>query len=381
MKRFFTTTLSLLFLVCAHSQENLVVNGSFEDISGKLKPGAKVDMATGWMTTSADIFAGESKDLNTSTPDNIYGREKALDGYNYAGIVAYSYQGKEARSYLMAEFSKPLEKGKKYCVRFSVSLSDISKFGVNNIAARIDSKEYKMEDGPNELLLEPHIKHSKNKVIETMVYWEPICGTYTATGGEKYILIGNFEADKATTALKMKKAVQFKQAQTNNAYYFVDDVSVTAYDPAEKCTCEKEAFVDVPKVVYKKQENNMSEDQMMEEVMNMKINFDSLSADLKGPALGQVQTLLNFLRAKSTLTVAIIGHTSNSEADAAKKTTTLNNLSNNRAKAVADFLIKNGINKTRIKVEGVKNLQPFNYDESAAAQAENRAVNVGIITE
>ncbi len=77
----------------------------------------------------------------------------------------------------------------------------------------------------------------------------------------------------------------------------------------------------------------------------------------------------------------VVGHTTNSEADAAKKTTTLATLSANRAKAVGDYLLKNGIVKTRFKTEGVKNLQPIEYGTSAAEQAENQAVHIEIVTE
>ncbi|MES2629522.1 MAG: OmpA family protein [Bacteroidota bacterium] len=384
MKRLTTTILSLLSLFCAYSQDNLVPNGGFEEISGKLKVGAKVDVAEGWTSvtaTAADIFAGEGKDPSLSAPDNNYGREKAMGGSNYAGILAYSPQGKEPRSYIRAEFTRPLEKGKKYCVRFFVSLSDLSKVASNNIGANISEKQFNMGNSNEPLLVEANVMHSKNKVIETMVYWEPICGVYTAQGGERFITIGNFYADKGTVVKKEKKAPQFKQPQINSAYYFVDDVSVTEYDNIEKCECEKEEFVDVPNVVYKRQENNLSEDQMLEEVASMKIQFDTLSAELKGPGLDQVKKLADYMKVKSTMTVVIVGHASDPEMDKVKKVPALATLSANRAKAVGDYLIKSGIVKTRFKTEGVKNSRPFIYGNSKEEQVQNCAVNIEILTE
>ncbi len=384
MKRLTITILSLLSLFSAYSQENLVPNGGFEEITGKLKEGAKVDVAAGWVSVTAtpgSIFSQDAKDPSISAPDNNLGREKPLEGKNYAGFNAYTPKGKGPRSYIMAEFSKPLEKGEKYCVRFSVSLSDISKFSTNNISAHITSKEYRMGDSNEPLLVEGNIKHSKNKVIETAVFWEPICGVYTAQGGEKYIIIGNFDADLSTEAKKAKKAPQFKQAQTDDAFYFVDEVSVTEYSNIEKCECEKEEFVDVPKVVYKKQENNMSHDQMLDEVAKMKIMFDTLSFELKGEALDQVEKLADYMKIKASITVAIVGHTSDREADAAKKTTALNQLAFNRAKAVGDLLVKKGIVKTRFKTESVKNTSPFVYGNSTEEQRMNCAVNIEILSQ
>ncbi len=384
MKSLTAIIASLLSLNFVYAQSNLVPNGGFEDISGKMKAGAKVDVASNWFSLTAnggDIFAAESKEDEMKTPDNRYGREKPLNGGNYAGFVAYSYQGKEPRSYLITELLKPLVKGKKYCIRFNVSLSDVSKFGVNNIGAHLSEKEYNLSDSNEPVLIEANVMHSKNKVIETMVFWEPICGIYTAEGGERFLSIGNFYADKATDARKMKKAPQFKQAQINTAYYFVDDVSVEEYSSIEGCECEHEEFVDVPKVVHKTQEDNVTLDEITDAVSQMKIQFDSLSADLKGEALSQVNDLLNFMRAKSTLTVVIVGHTSDREVDAAKKNQALSTLSNNRAKVIGDYLVKNGITKNRFKLEGVKNTRPFAYGSSPEEQSQNCAVNIEILTE
>lgn len=384
MKRCAIIILSAVCALTSFAQGNLVPNGGFEELSGKLKADSKVDVADGWNSltgTAADIFSAESKEPGMKTPDNLYGREKPYAGSNYAGIVAYSYQGKEPRTYITAEFTKPLEAGKKYCVRFFVSLSDLSKMGVNNVGAHIYENQYNMSDSNEPLLVEANIKHSRNKIIETAVFWEPICGTYIAKGGEKFIAIGNFYADKSTGSSKMKKAPQFKEAQINSAYYFVDEVSVVEQKDAEVCECEKEEFVDVPKVVYRKQEDNMTQNEMAEQVVQTKIEFDSLSAALKPVALGQVRKLADYLKTKSSLTVAIVGHCSDVEMDKVKKNPALATLSQNRAKAVGDELIKAGIDKKRFKLEGVKNSRPFVYASTPDEHRENQAVNIEIITE
>ncbi len=383
MKSLLAVLLSLVSLNSVYAQ-NLVANGGFEEISGKLKEGAKVDAAANWYSltaTGGDIFAEECKDEGMKTPDNRYGREKPYEGNNYAGILAFSYKAKNPRSYITTELVKPLEKGKRYCVRFQVSLSDISKFASNNIGAHFSAKEYNMSDSNEPLLVEAQIMHSKNKVIETMVYWEPICGIYTAEGGERFLSIGNFYADKGTETKTEKKAVQFKQAQIADAYYFIDDVIVEEYSSIEGCTCEQNDYVDVPKVVHKTQSDNMSTDQLTEEITNMKIQFDSLSAELKGEGIAQAKSLINFLKAKSSLTIMIVGHASDREMDAVKKNAALVNLSQNRAKVISDYLIKNGVDKSRVKTEGVKNSRPFVFGHSAEEQYQNCAVNIEIITE
>jgi OOP family OmpA-OmpF porin len=377
--------LILICFVClAGHAQNLVGNGSFEELSGKVKAGAGVDLATGWSSvtaTSAELFSMESKDQTQKTPDNKYGREKPLSGINYAGFVAYSYQSKEPRSYLTTELVKPLVKGKKYCIRFNVSLSDLAKYAVNNIGINISKKQFTMDDSNESLLVEAQIMHSKNKVIDIQTFWEPVCGIYTAEGGERFLTIGNFYADKATDARKVKKPAQFKENQYAVAYYFVDDVSVELLDDEAGCECEKEEYVDVPKVVYQKQEDNVTKEELADDIINMKIVFDSLSADLKDDGLRQAAALAGYLKAKSDLRIVIVGHTSDVEADASKKNPTIATLSSRRAQMVADYLLKNGIPKTRIKIEGVKNLRPFVYGSTPEEQALNRAVNIELLGE
>ena len=86
-----------------HAQEeNLVENGSFENLEGKLKALGCIDNAKPWMSPTgarADIFT-PSKVLDINTPENIYGKEDAKDGKNYAGIVGFSYGDAIPRTYI-----------------------------------------------------------------------------------------------------------------------------------------------------------------------------------------------------------------------------------------------------------------------------------------
>jgi hypothetical protein len=48
-----------------------------------------------------------------------------------------------------------------------------------------------------------------------------ITGTFTATGGEKYLTIGNFKNDATTNKIKVNNS-----ADSCCSYYYIDDVSV-----------------------------------------------------------------------------------------------------------------------------------------------------------
>jgi hypothetical protein len=50
-------------------------------------------------------------------------------------VTWWSYQGKTPRSYLSAKFKKMLRKDTRYCVRYYVSLSDLSKYASAELGA------------------------------------------------------------------------------------------------------------------------------------------------------------------------------------------------------------------------------------------------------
>ena len=57
--------------------------------------------------------------------------------------------------------------------------------------------------------------------------WIKVTGTYTAKGGEKYLTIGCFSAALGLDTLRISTCTF-----CDEAYYFIDDVSVTLIDSA-----------------------------------------------------------------------------------------------------------------------------------------------------
>ena len=86
-----------------------------------------------------DLFS-KKKESPIGVPLNLYGKEHAKDGDNYAGIVAYSYNNKQPRTYLQSKLMKPLTGGIDYCVKFHLSLSDLSKYAIDNSHPEIRTK-------------------------------------------------------------------------------------------------------------------------------------------------------------------------------------------------------------------------------------------------
>jgi hypothetical protein len=125
----------------------------------------------------ADLFMTEAGG-DLGVPLNIYGTEvPSADGggKNYAGAAFYK-PGKLAaeRSYITVPIMKgseqlTLKKGLKYCVEFSVSLSESSKFAVNNIAAHF-SKESLTSDGVGYIIKSEKVMKGQGNKIYTGFY-------------------------------------------------------------------------------------------------------------------------------------------------------------------------------------------------------------------
>ena len=223
----------------AQDDNNLVINPSFESLKGKLKKQKQISVATNWESPtelSADLFSSKVKEL-VGTPKNVYGKETPYDGENYAGIVALSYNNKEPRTYLQTELLGALKKGTQYCLKFNVSLADKSKYSSNNIGGYITQKRFEVE-GKADIIFDSEkdknkvVKHPENNTFDARFNWETVCNVFTASGKEKFLIIGNFYNFKECKFKKLKKPVDLMGQQIPVAYYYVDQVELFVLDNA-----------------------------------------------------------------------------------------------------------------------------------------------------
>jgi hypothetical protein len=112
---------------------NLVMDASFEIDDVKLLKtyGQLPLMLKNWGSPNeakADLFNNMAKASKVAIPKNDLGTEEAFEGSGYAGFRAFTKDPKKTRTYLQAKLSKKLTKDKTYCVKFNVSLSDLSKW-------------------------------------------------------------------------------------------------------------------------------------------------------------------------------------------------------------------------------------------------------------
>lgn len=356
----------------AFGQKNLVTNPSFDELMGKVKTRGQIEMATGWSSPSetdkADLFIkGNDKKPDINNPDNTFGREEPIDGDVYAGFMAYSYKEAVPRTYLQTKLEKPLIAGKTYCVRFFVSLSDLSKYAVNNIGMNISAKSPKDKD----LLaysVQASVVKRGNPIYNDNSYWQEVCGTFVAAGGEKYITIGNFEKQDLVKTEKMKRPSEYKQQQTNDAYYFIENVSIvnSADDPECACGTKDEKGM---QVVYTK-EISSEGDLTAEQKINMiSVYFEENQTAVTEAFFPQINELIKEMQGNSAMRIQVVGHSDFNEA----QSVTVDH-SAKRAEAVKAYIVSKGIDANRLEVVAKKDSEPATDDQTKAGRAQNRRV-------
>ncbi len=349
------STLAIMLMASAsifgQNTENLIDNGSFESTDGKAKKLGAIQSAKGWVSPTgqaADLYLPTTKVPAINTAGSTYGKEDAKDGSNYAGFTGFSLGGKVPRSYVTTKLSTPMKKGIKYCVTYYVSLSEASMYGCNQIGAQFTKKD-RAVDGKISIIEKPSVLHFSNKVFTGMYGWEKICGVYTAEGGEKFITIGNFEADANTKNEKIKKTKENKFKPLPMAYYFLDDISVKAVENYSDCDCavveEEEAGSNT---IYHKTFHITDKMTAKEKIETYKTFFGFGKDVLTDVSKQHLDEVVALLKANPSFKIQVMGHSDSLEVAMSEEKPKLADMDNKRINAVMAYLLEKGIPENRM---------------------------------
>ena len=224
--------LVLLFISNVSVSQNLVPNPSFE---------IDTNCHNGYITTAVpwDAPTNGTPDLYNScsnvvlfqagVPTNNFGFQYAHTGNGYAGAGLFCFL--TYFEYLQVKLDTDLIANRTYCASFYVSLANSSSFALKNIGMYF-SNSHTFQPILSNLNFIPQIIHS-GFVTDTL-NWVQIKGSYTAVGGERYIIIGNFDPSTAADTIRVGP-----QPYMRCPYYYIDDVDVHEYSPLidSCCTC------------------------------------------------------------------------------------------------------------------------------------------------
>ena len=375
----------------AQDDDNLVTNPSFESTGkGKLKKLKQITVAENWESPTglnADLF-DKTKPLPCSAPNNSYGKEFPMDGNRYAGIVAYSYNNKEPRTYIQTQLLGSLTKDVEYCVKYYVSLSDLSKYAVNNLGAYI-GKDPLEEESKTDIIFEKEKEFNQvvlipgNKILNARYNWEPVCGVYKASGKEKFLVIGNFHNNKDTKWEKLKKLKNFQGTQIPKAYYYIDQVEVFIIEDLADCDCSnKMKAKTLESMVYHK--DFMSEDgyTVEEQIKLTTVYFDMLSVKIERLMVKDLDNLGTIMLGSPEFKLELTGLTDQAELDAQSsdpENENIKGLGTKRAEKVKAYLVEKGIEGSRILIKELDEGASNSKGATRLDRAKNRRVEVKLV--
>lgn len=420
--------------------QNLIQNYSFEEYlicpENFTAWQANYDFIPQWSYPTKgtpDYFNSCSK-LEAGVPKNFAGFAEAKTGKAYVGIVLLGTQP-DYREYIQAEITTPLVAGQKYCVSFSYMLAAKSQFTVNQLGLAFSAGKIKQEIQTN-LNLKPHVAYNSSNYLKSNFQWDSICGVYTATGGERFIIIGNLENTANTRAKDVPDVhPRFTGKKKEYCYVYIDDVVVRPITECKKCPCfvtdlqckvvesgnrvavetyggiepyqfswnvggngrkvnkskngyyvititdatgcsvkDSILITNVTPIVNVSIEEKLNNIEEGNSLVLENIFFEFNKSSLLPDSYVELQVLINFMLTSNARKIEISGHSDNVGSDEYNL-----KLSEARAKTVVEYLISKGISADRLEYKGYGSKNPIADNSTEEGRNKNRRVEFKLI--
>jgi outer membrane protein OmpA-like peptidoglycan-associated protein len=330
--------LKLIFLFSSINLfgQNLIVNPGLEEITSDQN------------SASFDVFSARGvmgwymPTLSEPEYENPAVYHSAHSGRAYVSFYllnTISNDGRETREYCGGTLTQPLEAGKEY--KFSVAVSTsyyydgIKELGVYFSKDQVFQTRYDTISKSPQLIL----NYPSNKsIFDDYVIMR---GTYKASGGELFFVIGNFNSNKRTVIIRNPN----KSREDSCCYYYFDDFSLKA--SRGKIDTEEDSLEDLVTTTKEVETKDTLDIVPGKKLVVKNIYFDANKSSLKEESFPILDEIVSAMKAQPNLKVEINGYTDYplSSADNQK-------LSEARAKAVADYLVSKGIRRKRVTSKG-----------------------------
>jgi outer membrane protein OmpA-like peptidoglycan-associated protein len=356
--------------------QNLIPNPGFEEHHG--------DTALYWKQPPGKFYHF----LYYSTPLN-----SPHTGSCFNGICMHSNRANE---YLAVELKEPLKKDLRYIMSIFVRLdgSDAVAGLLDTISCYFDSKAPATVHGY--LPVAPQVKfHIEKKDPSESYKWVELKQQYTASGGERFIVLGYYPkeasplteiTDTNTTLVENDNAFYYaapektkkpKRNRKNADEEFREEINRrrTELDMEQR---QKEYLQHTGKsplqfnVRYYFDDLYLGPDSRVSinEPIILNIYFETGKANLLPGSYNELDKYVSYLKENPSFTSVVHGHTDD-KGDAASN----QSLSENRAKAVSEYLISKGIVSSRLSYKGWGSSKPLNNGD----KSKDRRVELEII--
>lgn len=334
-------------------EKNLVPNGSFENFR---KKSGNINSALPWMgIASVDYY---QKPLKNDTGRCKGGRT----GDCYAGL---RFQ-KKYKEFIEVKLAEPLKRANNYQFECYIRLAFWSNAQLKSFGVYFSKAGLKAVAMPERDYIVDTI--AKKGALHGDFCWFKVKGVYRASGGEKFITIGNFSPNVKQDMVKMNLLKPgFKEA-----YYFVDDVSLKWIKPKE----EEVKIVYVDSIKYEKDSVlQVRADAPVGEKVTIKINFDQGKSYILSESYSELNKVCQYLFRHPGFVIRINGHSDNTGSPRKNM-----RLSEERARAVFEYFINKGV-QNKMTYKGFGDTVPYADNATEDGRARNRRVEFEILKE
>ena len=240
MLRYFISFILFFLFTVSGKAQNLVPNPSFEYFSS-CPGGAAFYKVAPWCGLSGGedsynvCFNSIGGPGGAGVPYEAQGFQYPRTGNGFGSFFLFLIGPgvQDRREYLQVPLTTTLTAGKTYCGTMYLNLYNQSKYTTDKAGMHFSSTPYACNQAmplPQvipPLNVVPQITNPGNFITDTL-NWTEIYGTFSATGNEQYLTIGNFYNDAATNTVVANPSSGY-----TNTYFLIDDVSLEEMIPAK----------------------------------------------------------------------------------------------------------------------------------------------------
>lgn len=335
------------------------------------------EVMVGWNSpteTTPDLYTTEAdRDCWAHPAKRTRGQASPRSGNAMAGIKVRGKGNTPTywHEYLQITLPAPLEAGTRYIVECWALRANFSEHACNNIGLYLSPVAVKTTNNLP-LYFTPHV--NTDEVVKG-TRWKKISGVVEARGDERFLLIGNFYSDEATVYEQQDQGER-------GAYYFIDDVNIRVAPPGSALTPRpKESIPPPPKVVVADHASTkevalprIEPPPVGKSIRLDNIGFEFAKATLTPESKQELDELADMLIDYPRMRIEVEGHTDDIGSEAFNLA-----LSEDRARAVVDFLRKRKVEKERITWKGYGKSRPLAPNTSEENRALNRRVEFRVI--
>ena len=264
-------------------------------------------------------------------------------------------------------------------------MAESSKFACNNVGAYL-TKEAPTTPSGIINASENLIRGKHNRIHQGFFGWDKVCQIYTAKGDEKFITIGNFDANSATKFITVKKPKTSDAEALKHAYYYVDNVTVKLIDSEEECQCiatNQMANVEEYSTLVYAKAANIDETMSIGEKFSANVAYFGFGKkDFTAGSKEALKFVAAQLKSNPELTIVISGHADAKEEELGTTKDEFKDMGMVRAKYAERYFMAQGIDPSRLTVKSlgaeVNSREIADVDDEELKAAKNRRVEFSV---